>query len=320
MACFHPLKAYIVGRAEDGKKKIVFADKYVPSESPYVPVPIDLPCGQCIGCRLQYSRMWADRCMMELESHDSAYFITLTYDDEYLPVSYYGDSEGNPIKVYSLRKSDLQKFFKRLRKAFPDDHIRYYACGEYGDQTKRPHYHCIVYGLHLNDLVFYKRSNLKDLYYNSPSLSKVWPYGFSVVGAVTWESCAYTARYVVKKIKGLGADFYDTFNIEPEFVVMSRRPGIGNDYFHSHPDLFDYKRITIGSDRGSVSFSPPRYFKQLLEQTDPVLRDKLFHADFDSSRSNFKSKLSLVDYSPVDILLVEEYNKLQKSKALHREL
>ena len=176
---------------------------------------VQVPCGQCIGCRIDRSRQWANRCMLELQYHDSAYFATLTYDDFHVPKAYYADpATGEAHQSLTLCKRDFQLWMKRLRKKFGDDKIRFFACGEYGGSTRRPHYHAILFGLHLDDLVKYKTVKEGDgyyTYYNSESFQSPWPYGFAVIGQVTWESCAYVARYVTKKLTGEQADFYQKF-------------------------------------------------------------------------------------------------------------
>ena len=135
---------------------------------------LQVPCGQCIGCRIDRSRQWANRCMLELQYHDSAYFVTLTYDDLHVPKAYYPDPDtGEAHQSLTLCKRDFQLWMKRLRKRFSDDKIRFFACGEYGGSTHRPHYHAIVFGLHLDDLVKYKTVQEGDgyyTYYNSDSL------------------------------------------------------------------------------------------------------------------------------------------------------
>ena len=230
----------------DNQKTVYYRGKDYP-----IDMLIKIPCGKCVGCRLEYSRQWANRCMLELQYHDSAYFCTFTYDDDHVPRTYYPDPEtGEAFPAMTLQKRDFQLLMKRIRKHFPDDQIRFFACGEYGSQTFRPHYHAIIFGLHLSDLIPYKKVREGGelyTYYNSPSLQECWPYGFVVVGEVTWESCAYTARYVMKKLKGKEADFYGKHNIQPEFTLMSRRPGIARNYYDTHPTLFDTDYINIST-------------------------------------------------------------------------
>ena len=116
---------------------------------------VPLPCGQCIGCRIDYSRQWANRCLLELKYHDSAWFCTFTYDDDHVPRTYYPDPEtGEAIPALTLQKRDFQLLMKRIRKKFENDKIRFFMSGEYGSQTFRPHYHAILFGLHLDDLLW----------------------------------------------------------------------------------------------------------------------------------------------------------------------
>lgn len=326
VSCFHPITAYNYGMKDNGKSDIRF--KNTCDDKPLLG-ELKLPCGRCIGCRLQYSRLWADRLVMELQNHDSAYFITLTYSDEYINNSddgtvrrFYSDPETGEAKLsLSLCKADLQKFWKRLRKEFPDDHIRYFACGEYGDHTKRPHYHAIIYGLHLDDLKFYKMSSLQDKYYNSPRLEKVWNKGFVVVGDVTWKSCAYTARYVVKKALGNTADSYGVFNMSPEFVCMSRRPGIGKEFYNEHKyDFVNFGESFVSDGKGSIRLKMPRYFESMLEIEEPEVYESYKDSRCLVGKAILQAKLSMTDLSENEYNKVEEDAKLYSTKALKREI
>lgn len=245
---------------------------------------IRIPCGKCIGCRLSYARQWADRCMLELQYHDSAYFLTLTYNDEHVPTHYFLDPEtGVEQPSLSLEKSDFQLFMKRLRRACPDDKIRFFACGEYGPNTFRPHYHAILFGLHLSDLYLKKQTTDGFCYYGSPLVEAAWslrPFGNHsplldrigdiMLTDVTWETCNYVARYIVKKQLGPdGNDFYDTFQLEPPFTLMSRMPGIGRQYYEDHPDLHDYDSFSIPTPTGGRRIRPPRYYDKLYDLECP---------------------------------------------------
>lgn len=239
-----------------------------------------LPCRSCIGCQIDRSREWANRLLMELEYHDSAYFVTLTYDEFHVPTSFYPDlSTGEAIPVLTLRKKDVQAWMKRLRFKFSNDRIRYYVCGEYGPSTYRPHYHCILFGLHLDDLVLYKTSSDGFQYFNSASLAETWsvrdsdrlpvPLGYAVVAPVTWETCAYCARYVTKKMFGDSGKFYEFHNMEPPFSVMSLKPALGAQWYYDHPDCMDYDFINLRTDRGGIKFRPPGYFRKLYDLECP---------------------------------------------------
>lgn len=180
-------------------------------------IPFQVPCGQCIGCRLERSRDWAVRCVHEAKLYKENCFITLTYDNQHLPAN------------GSLVRRDLTNFFKRLRKQY-DHKIRYFACGEYGDKGQRPHYHAILFNHHFSDRRVFSAG--KFPLYISDQLASLWQFGHSIIGEMSFESAAYTARYCVKKITGKDAREHYGERL-PEFSAMSRRPGIGHDFFLS---------------------------------------------------------------------------------------
>lgn len=166
--CTSPLKGFINGTTENGKKDLIvtpytvdhielLGDKKIRVNSPAITSKyaltefVEIPCGQCIECRLQRSRRWADRCMLELGYHESSYFLTLTYDNDHIPKNPLIDYDTGEIYAENatLVKKDLQDFMKRLRRAYEykgyDNKLRFFACGEYGSQTLRPHFHIIVF-------------------------------------------------------------------------------------------------------------------------------------------------------------------------------
>lgn len=222
----------------------------------FVDLPVTLPCGQCIGCRLEHARQWAVRCMHEASMHERNCFITLTYRDECLPAD----------RSVSVR--ELQLFFKRLRKAYSAERLRYYACGEYGAALGRPHYHACVFGFDFPDKYIWQ---VEDNYvlYRSPSLEKCWPFGFSTVGDVSFESAGYVARYCLKKVTGKGAaEHYQWADVAPEFSLMSRRPGLGRGWFERFKsDVYPKDFFTVNGRKNK----PPRYYDMLLEGIDPRL-------------------------------------------------
>lgn len=254
MACKSPIYAY---QHKTGGKLIFHYNPF--TDSDYLPVTI--PCGQCIECRKQKAREWANRILMESKYHDSNYFLTLTYDEQHVPRSV---SPASGQTVLTLCPEHLTLFWKRLRKA--GFSFRYFAAGEYGDVTFRPHYHAILFGLDLTDLKEVGASPTGDKYYQSETINKIWSHGHVTIGAMTWESACYVAQYCLKKQTGVCSDFYVNNGIVPEFVRMSRRPGIGYWYFEEHPDCMDYTRINVGSPTGARSFAPPRYFEKMLEK------------------------------------------------------
>ena len=182
MACFQPLHAYHASEADsEGKRAISFSRPKGDSRM------VKLSCGQCIGCRLERSRQWALRCSHEASMYDENCFITLTYREDALP------------PLGSLDKRHFQLFMKRLRKRYPKKTIRYFQCGEYGEKLSRPHYHACLFNHDFDDKKLFKVEGENRLYV-SEKLTQLWPYGYSTVGAVTFESAAYVARYVTKKM------------------------------------------------------------------------------------------------------------------------
>lgn len=264
MPCFSPLQAWRAKAPnESGKFGLVFSrDQAQNPEN-----PIDVPCGQCIGCRLEKSRQWAVRCVHEASLHDDNCFITLTFDNEHL------QKRDVP---WSINKRDVQLFMKRLRKKFfgnKQGNIKYYACGEYGDINKRPHYHILLFNFNFCDRTLYSIKN-NNRYYISDALNELWPYGFSIIGDVTYQSSAYVARYCMKKITGdMSYEHYKSIDtetgeiheLEPEFSLMSRRPAIGKDWFDVyHDDLYPSDYCHIDGKRHRI----PSYYDRLLDQLD----------------------------------------------------
>lgn len=217
-----------------------------------------IPCGQCIGCRLEKSRQWALRCVHEASLHDNNQFITLTYDDDHLP------DDGN------LKLRDYQLFMKRLRKKFGKG-IKYYHCGEYGDNFKRPHYHAILFNFDLPDKKLYRDGDNK--LYTSEILEDIWGKGFAPVGEVTFDSAAYVSRYCTKKITGkMAEDHYSEFDIitgeikpiTPEYSSMSN--GIGKDWYAKYKtDVYPSDFLVLNGRK----MHPPKYYDYLLEKESP---------------------------------------------------
>jgi hypothetical protein len=254
VSCFHPLTAF---RTSGGA--ITFVRARSASK-----VSFQLPCGRCIGCRLEYSRQWAMRCLHEAKMSSVSSFLTLTYDNEFLP----------PAGTLVLR--DLQLFMKRLRKR-KGDGIRFYASGEYGDDNLRPHYHLLLFNCSFDDRVFLRKNSRDENLYTSKECSGLWPYGFNVIGDVTFDSAAYVARYVLKKVNGKQreAGHYEVYDEDgliherlPEFAVMSRRPGIGSGYYAKYgSEIRAHDSVVI--DGREVR--PPRFYDARTEQYSDAL-------------------------------------------------
>ena len=311
MSCTKPLLGY---KQSDGTYKITSASgvQNLAEHLAMHPNCRVLPCGHCMECRLEYSRQWANRMMLELSVLKKAIFLTLTYDDSHVPVSEWSPSVPPPCFLpckkqdvlldqeylvpssLTLVKRDVQLFIKRLRKHFKDIKIRYYLAGEYGDvkYSQRPHYHAIIYGLSIDDFKTCERgelcrtcscseekyrkcvksmlkvpcgkNELGDRYFTSPLLESIWKNGHILFSEVSWKTCAYVARYVTKKVNGSMSLDYVVRNVQPEFSLQSRRPGIGRLYLDRYPDVFDFSSINVSSPQGGLKMPIPKYFKRVM--------------------------------------------------------
>lgn len=273
--CNYPLSLF---RFYDGTSKIYpTGTKSISYKGVIYNNPVNVPCGKCIECRLDYSRSWAFRMVCELQYHNKASFLTLTYDDEHVPLT-------DDFHM-SLRKDDLQKFIKRLRKRLPDTHLMYYAAGEYGGQTLRPHYHMILFGFYPDDAVFYKINKFGDVMVTSEFLNSVWGNGFVVVGEVNKKTCGYVSRYCTKKQVGINAiSTYDVFGLERPFCLSSKRPAIGRRWIDDHiHDVANYSTLTISTGDGSFSLHPPKYFYDILRLYFPDVYDNIQLVNEDNS-------------------------------------
>lgn len=259
---------------------------------------MEVPCGQCIGCRLERSRQWAVRIMAEAQTHSANSFLTLTYADD-------------PI---SLRVDDLQRFFKRLRKRGVS--VRHYSCGEYGEELGRPHFHVCLFGEDFAGDRYQWATRDGLPVWRSPLLESVWTAGHSEIGSLTFESAAYVARYVTKKVReessllsedGLlphysrvDPDSGELHIVKPEFAVMSRGGrktgpgGIGKEYFRRFlPEIVRDDWILAGGRE----VKPPRYFDGLYRQADPegfeAMKRKRVAAGKDSAWNSTPERLAV---------------------------
>lgn len=199
---------------------------------------------------------------------DNNSFITLTYSDDFLP------------EHSTLVPEHWTIFIRELRRSIYPATVRYYMCGEYGENFGRPHYHAILFGLDFPDKTPHARG-VQGITYTSPSLEKLWGKGFCTIGTVTFESAAYCARYVIKKQLGKSAGaYYRTVDKEtgelvtrlPEYARMSLRPGIASDWFEqNHHDVFPSDHVILKGHPVDV----PKYYDRKLEQRDPALLESI---------------------------------------------
>lgn len=266
MPCFSPKLAWM-HLAPDGKYKLTFKamlDKTTDELKSLGYIPLAIPCRKCLGCRSDCAQQWALRCALEdYESEGDSYFVTLTYSDENLPLCTSGSCSGDDYSCLdnylpTLQKRDLQLFFKRLRKSGRS--FRYFACGEYGDRTARPHYHCILFNLGFLDLKLYSNKNGVQ-YYTSAELDKIWHLGNVLVTRYEYATGAYVAKYVSKQFM---SDWSDDDPRQKPFLLMSRNPGIGRAYLDSHPDSILHDSVTFLKGDNVFYSRPPKYSDYIL--------------------------------------------------------
>lgn len=347
MACNNPLKAY--GRLRDddsGLYDLHFVNEFITSQIEYkgkiYHTQLELPCGQCMACRLKYSQEWAVRCMLESGLYKDNYFITLTYNDLYVPRSSYqrlDDYTGEVVteESLSLRYSDVQLFLKRLRtnlhRKYGHQGVRFYGCCEYGSTTSRPHYHIIMFNCPLPDLEVVSSNFRGDCYYRSEFVEDCWsildkesgirvPLGFVTIGDVTYDSCAYTARYMTKKHKGLDKHYYSLRNIEPERSFMSLKPGIARTYFDENSEkIYKYDQIIItGADGIAKKVRPPRYYDNLYDIFSPEDMQRVKEVRIVSGRNSRRQIEERTSLSRNEYLEVCENKLLHNVKSLPRNL
>lgn len=272
MACYHPRSAFM----PIGGGRLRF------TEHPDAR-PITIPCNRCSGCRLEKSRHWATRITHESQLHLENSYLTLTLSDEALRAR---DPE-HAHRAQSLDHRDWQLFAKRLRKKRGP--FRYYMAGEYGGKYGRPHYHAILFGIGFADRIPLKKNAQGQTLYTSHELTTLWGNGHASIGDVSFQSAAYVARYVMKKITGDQAhDHYKRVDPEtgeiywllPEYNRMSLKPGIGKDWF------LKYQSDVTTGDKCIIEgqeMRPPRYYDKLLALENPKLSEEIRMQRYETS-------------------------------------
>lgn len=279
MACCHPLKAFWTGcYTDDGKLDLVImpatsgnflhvkvaekrghhvscnAPLVKMNNQPYLCDPIAIPCGTCVGCRMDRARAWKVRCVHEHQERKEGYFLTLTYDDAHLPIN----DDGEPY----LERRDIQLFLKNWRHHCKDHDARYFGCSEYGDLFHRPHFHMLFWS-HIDDLIPYSFGK-----WVSPSLAKAWrdfsgdckPRGQVIVQEINPNSIAYVAGYTEKK--QVDEHWFD-YPVKP-FLFMSTKPIIG----HSALRNLDHSNRKVYGNFGNCHYSsiPKAYLKKCEDE------------------------------------------------------
>ncbi|WNK12942.1 MAG: replication initiator protein [Microvirus sp.] len=249
MPCFHPITI---------------------SRKGFVDLRQVVACGRCVGCRITRKEAWATRVYHEKQFHERSCFLTLTYADENIPAG------------GTLMPAHMTAFMKSVRKYLAREHsvlVRFFLCGEYGDQLLRPHYHVCLFGWDFPDKL--SAPKYGDGVMVSPVLEGIWGKGFCTVGALTYQSAAYTAGYVMKKVTGEDApEFYrrldvatgELVDLVPPFVRMSLRPGIGSDWYGRFGrEVFPDDFVVVDGRPRAV----PLYYWRKLKSAQPVLAEAI---------------------------------------------
>lgn len=345
MSCTRPLFSYWRTDSLGVRDKVFAKDHSAPfiqKDGHIFSEKIELPCGQCAACRLEYSRQWAVRCSLEAEQWEYNYFVTLTYNDAHVPyntfeyIDFYTGEVDSDFAL-TLVPEDLQKFLKRLRinfkrkYGFPSDNspgVRFFACGEYGSKNKRPHYHLCLFNCPLPDLEVEGHNFRGDVYYSSEFVNDSWSdkngdsIGFVTIGELNFDTCAYVARYMMKKHKGQTADYYKNHHIAPEFSRMSLKPGIARLYFDKNSGkIYEYDQIIItGSDGKAKRVRPPRYYDHLYDIFSPEDLKRVKAKRIESGKNARKQIEERTSLKRTDYLKVSEENLLSRIKSLQRNL
>lgn len=330
MSCYHP-KAAWMNKYDHGGRPI-FTRPIGIDKNPEKWREITIPCGKCIGCRLDYSKEWATRITMEMKLYPENYFLTLTYDNLHVPWGETINEEtGELITNQTLRSNDLTKFMKDLRRHYEYytnwKGIRFFACGEYGSKTQRPHYHIAMLNMPITPEEKKKIGNNQqgDVLFQVERISKIWGKGFVTIGELNWQSAAYVARYITKKQIGKEADlWYKSQGIQKEFVRMSRNPGIGMPAIIGQTDkiekIIKEDKVRVAKKRGTLDNKVPKFVNQayrILEPEQMWLKEQ--ERAIKAQRAN-ELKRANTTLSEKEQREIEERNQEEKARKLIRNI
>ena len=288
----------------NGKREVVFTEDKSDGQPSF-----KIPCGQCTGCRIARSSDWTTRLVQESKFFLESCFITLTYNDEHLP------EHG------TLVKRDVQLFYKRLRFEFEPRRLRHFTAGEYGEQTARPHYHALLFGLaFLEDRRPHSKNKQGDQLYTSETLDRLWGKGHCLIGNITVRSCSYVAQYAFKKINGKRSDEHyrrvdpvtgETWLLQKEFALMSTHPGIGYEHYNRYADNMFARGSVI--DRGR-ELPIPKYYDRLLKRDDPLRLESIKTGRFEDAQQR------LDDQTPERLAVKEQIMLAKRKQYLNKVL
>lgn len=244
---------------------------------------IRLPCGGCIGCRLERSKIWSLRCRHEASCWTHNVFLTLTYDDKSIP--WHGSLSGSEPRLF------IRYLRRRLSGAeeAPDGSgrrpIRYFGCGEYGSQRGRAHYHLLLFNVQFTDVSRYGKDT-----FTSSLVSELWKQGSHLIGSLTPASASYVSGYALKKVRGWDRErvygIYDETTGEflerkPEFAMMSLKPPIGFYWYEKYKRELRNGFVIADGERVAI----PRLYRDKLAVDDPALHEEMCWRKYSQAKS-----------------------------------
>lgn len=318
MSCYHPLRAVVKGIGDDGKKilqilpyKAISSDAFKPGVEWF-----EIPCGKCLGCRQAQSMEWSNRLMLESYYHKSVYFVTLTYNDDFIRPCFGYNPENAEAHIFgTLDKEHIQKFIKRIRFNSGSEDLRYYCAGEYGDRTLRPHYHLILFGLNLpfGDLIPCGISETGNQYYRSKFLEQNWSdprthesYGFVSCEPANYYTFKYVSAYVTKKLGKEPNYVYECRGQIPPFSLQSRNPAIGLRYYLDHPECVEEGFIYLSTVKEGLKIPVPKYFVKKYIEDYPDKAVKLIERRKQIASDRVEAEMASTDLERLDYLQVKE--------------
>lgn len=253
---------------------------------------VKIPCRKCIGCRLDYSREWATRIALECKKSDHNWFLTLTYNDKNVPWGETVNMETGEITTnMTLKPEDLTGFLKKLRRHWEYHYghqgIKFFACGEYGDKTQRPHYHLALMNMPIKEenLKHYANNKQGDEIMTLQEIEDIWGKGFAPIGELNWQSAAYIARYITKKQIGKEAKkWYESQGLKEPFIRVSRNPGIAmvpKDGANEIEKILTQDCVNIATKNGVKAMRTPKIYDMMYSAMEPdqmsLIKEKRRH-------------------------------------------
>lgn len=298
-------------------------------------IAILVGCGKCTWCRMKKTYKWANRLMLESNYHNmnddprenDVWFLTLTY--EKVPkvdkVEYEGEIYINETGQGMLEPKDLELFWKRLRKNLEIEGLKYFACGEYGNDpkyTQRPHYHAIVYGLKIPDIknVIAKNGKMTP-YYDSEILDNIWGKGWITLRPVTIKSCYYVASYTLKKKygeKALKEYYMKTCKVVPEFQRQSK--GLAKQFYLENKDII-YSNDEIVNEKANVKVKSLEYYDRLYEDENPDRLEEIKYSRQERAARAMRNRAAQSTLTLSEILKIQdEEQKRQATEHLEKKM